>query len=147
VTCPVSIRAYAHLLYRMLHRIYTDFLHVPGLLSKVRLFYMTTMRANSSVSQVSKKTGGHYFNVMVLQQMQCFQGAALGDANDDRTVHQLDFDPQLSAHEKKRVWLYWLQRASILLPRGANGTTGAFAGMYDPGVRARFRAFVARGFI
>jgi hypothetical protein len=77
--------------------------------------------------------------------MQVCEGRGL-DGDDERTVGQINLATSMTQHEKRRVWLYWLQRASMQLPRGAAGKAGPFQGMYDPGVRGRFRAFVARGF-
>ena len=123
------IRQHAHLLWRMLHTVFVRLLHMPDELKRVRLVYMTTIRANSSVA-CAPEDGCLYFNVLVLQQMQCTELSAGGESSSESAT---DLARALSPKERERVWRYWLQRAAMVLPRG--GATGAWAGLYDPGVR------------
>jgi hypothetical protein len=146
-TCKLVIRQHAHLLWRLLHTVFVQLLQVPHEIQRVRLLYMSTLRANSSVA-VAAKDGFLYFNVLVLQQMQCCDTsrhtAAGGNGGGEDS---LNLSASLSAREMERAWLYWLQRAAMILPRpDGERVTGAWAGLYDPGVRYRFDAFAATSF-
>lgn len=85
----------------------------------LRMYYMVTMRADACVCQRSPSDGMVYVNLMVFQQ-------------------QTDYDVATLTVKSKRTWQYWLQRvAMVTTPEGAP------PGLYNPAIRARFKAMLA----
>eukprot|EP00656_Telonema_subtile_P052422 TRINITY_DN7308_c0_g2_i7.p2 TRINITY_DN7308_c0_g2~~TRINITY_DN7308_c0_g2_i7.p2 ORF type:complete len:279 (+),score=77.50 TRINITY_DN7308_c0_g2_i7:1047-1883(+) len=85
--------------------------------SRIRLFYMTTMRHNDSVAHAAGDEV--HFNVMAFQQQACCDcqtGTMTGG---------------------KRPWVYWLQRAALALKMSPTG-------LYDTSVRHRFDQYMTQ---
>ena len=120
------IAAHAHALSDVVGQLMQQVLQRdPGL---VRIFYIVTLRADDSVCAYSKQDAKVWANALAFQQSQSY---------DDATG-------TLKPGVAKRTYTYWVQRLAMQLGRldAAAGKPDAPTGLYDRGVRQRFRAFL-----
>lgn len=110
-----SVVAHARILHRLLEIICCE-IYTHGM-DKVRLCYMTTIRADFSVAAKSVVDGQWYFNVMAFEQQDCCDVAS-GQLKPDR-----------------RPWVYWTERVGML-----NGVKPW--GLYNKDVRQRLYTYL-----